>query len=156
MTTLAGSVTLIGTSSNLLIAGIAVAAGVGMNMLSFAAVALPVALVGFAVIYLTAPRMLRGKPTTDEPTQNWRVEIPISAAALAQGRTAAQSGLVTNREFTIEEIRARGPHHRRDRTDRCRGPLSFHGDRSGDHGVVEEPAVRHRAAASVRGLRRVR
>ncbi len=108
VTTLAGSVTLIGTSSNLLIAGIAVSAGVGMNMLSFAAVALPVALVGFAVIYLTAPRMLRGKPTTDEPTQNWRVEIPISAAALAQGRTAAQLGLVTNREFTIEEILREG------------------------------------------------
>jgi Na+/H+ antiporter NhaD/arsenite permease-like protein len=40
ITTLAGSVTLIGTSSNLLIAGIAAPAGIDMTMLSFAPVAL--------------------------------------------------------------------------------------------------------------------
>ena len=50
ITTLAGSVTLIGTSSNLLIAGIAGTDGVEVSMLSFAPVALPVALVGWAVI----------------------------------------------------------------------------------------------------------
>ena len=54
ITTLAGSVTLIGTSSNLLIAGIAGTDGVEVSMLSFAPVALPVALVGWAVIYVTA------------------------------------------------------------------------------------------------------
>ena len=43
--TLAGSVTLIGSSSNLLIAGIAHEKGVDMGMLSFAAVCLPAALV---------------------------------------------------------------------------------------------------------------
>ena len=47
-TTLAGSVTLIGTSSNLIIAGLAAPLGVEMTMLSFAPVALPVALVGWA------------------------------------------------------------------------------------------------------------
>ena len=46
VTTLVGSVTLIGTSSNLVIAGIASQRGVEMSMLSFAPVALPVALVG--------------------------------------------------------------------------------------------------------------
>src|SRR5262245_10465525 len=49
VTTLAGSVTLIGTSSNLVIAGIAGERGVDMAMFSFAAVALPVALVGAVV-----------------------------------------------------------------------------------------------------------
>jgi Na+/H+ antiporter NhaD/arsenite permease-like protein len=51
VTTLAGSVTLIGTSSNLVIAGLAGQRGVDMGMLSFAAVALPVALVGAVVVY---------------------------------------------------------------------------------------------------------
>src|SRR5262249_11820677 len=56
VTTLAGSVTLIGTSSNLVIAGIAGERGVDMSMLSFAAVALPGALVGSRVLYPVAPR----------------------------------------------------------------------------------------------------
>src|SRR5262249_25698696 len=56
VTTLAGSVTLIGTSSNLVIAGIAGRHGVDMGMLSFAAVALPGALVGSRVLYPVAPR----------------------------------------------------------------------------------------------------
>ena len=61
VTTLAGLVTLIGSSSNLLIAGIAHEQGVNMGMLSFAAVCLPAALVGAVVIYLWTPRALRGE-----------------------------------------------------------------------------------------------
>ena len=64
MTTLAGSITVIGTSSNLLIAGIAGDNNVTMTMLSFAPVALPVALVGALVIYLTAPICLRAVRST--------------------------------------------------------------------------------------------
>src|SRR5499427_3663303 len=77
LTTLAGSVTLIGTSSNLVIAGIASQAGVQMSMLSFAPVALPVALVGWLVVYLAAPRMLRGESGAETTLKEWRVEIPI-------------------------------------------------------------------------------
>src|SRR5262245_32055993 len=61
VTTLAGSVTLIGTSSNLVIAGLAGQRGVDMGMLSFAAVALPVAVIGALVVYVTAPRLLEGE-----------------------------------------------------------------------------------------------
>jgi len=61
VTTLAGSVTMIGTSSNLLIAGIAAPAGIDMRMLSYAPVALPVAVIGAVVVYLTAPLMLSGQ-----------------------------------------------------------------------------------------------
>jgi Na+/H+ antiporter NhaD/arsenite permease-like protein len=60
-TTLAGSVTLIGTSSNLLIAGIASDAHVRVSMLSFAPVALPVCLVGWVLLRLASPRMLSGE-----------------------------------------------------------------------------------------------
>jgi Na+/H+ antiporter NhaD/arsenite permease-like protein len=86
VTTLAGSVTLIGTSSNLVIAGIAGQAGVQMGMLSFAPVALPVALVGWLVIYLAAPLMLRGESSAETALMEWRVEIPITPSALARNR----------------------------------------------------------------------
>ena len=46
-TTLAGSATLIGTSSNLLIAGLAAPQGVELTMFSFVPIAVPVALVGW-------------------------------------------------------------------------------------------------------------
>src|SRR5215470_7554063 len=86
VTTLAGSVTLIGTSSNLVIAGIASQAGVQMGMLSFAAVALPVALVGWLVTYLAAPRALRGPVAAPARSKDWRVEIPVTAPARAENR----------------------------------------------------------------------
>ena len=73
LTTLTGSITLIGTSSNLLIAGIAKDSGVSMTMLSFAPVALPVALVGIALLYFAGPRMLRG---TDVRTAKPRERSP--------------------------------------------------------------------------------
>ncbi len=60
-TTLAGSATLIGTSSNLLIAGIADTYGVELSMFSFVPVAVPVALAGWAVLLLTAPLLSRGE-----------------------------------------------------------------------------------------------
>ena len=113
VTTLAGSVTLIGTSSNLLIAGIATSAGVHVQMLSFAAVALPVALVGWLVIYVTGPRILRGSATPlEEVAKSWRVEIPISSRALADGRRASALGLTrTTRTqvFDLVDIRRRAP-----------------------------------------------
>ncbi len=104
ITTLAGSVTLIGTSSNLLIAGIAAESDVEVGMLSFAAVALPVAIVGAIVIYLTAPWLLRGEPTDTTARMRWRVEIPVSSRANAQGRTAADLGVATTQQFELQSV----------------------------------------------------
>ena len=109
VTTLAGSVTLIGTSSNLLIAGIASTAGLHVEMFSFAAVALPVALGGWLVIYLTAPLILRGSATPPaSPELSWRVEIPVSGGALAQGRLAANLGLAKTQVFELAGLRRAG------------------------------------------------
>lgn len=104
ITTLAGSVTLIGTSSNLLIAGIAGTDGVEVMMLSFAPVALPVALVGWAVIYLTAPRALGGATTTDKPPKLWRVEIPVAARANALRRRAGDLGVARTQDYRLVGI----------------------------------------------------
>ena len=95
-TTLAGSATLIGTSSNLLIAGIAKTYGVNLSMFSFVPVAVPVALAGWAVLLLTAPLLQRGEtgtcpgerrsrcPTSptasDAPPANWESRAPRSSS----------------------------------------------------------------------------
>ena len=104
ITTVAGSVTLIGTSSNLLIAGIAASAGITMSMFSFAPVALPVALVGWLIIYLTAPHLLRGSAVEESASQDWRVEIPLSARALIGGHHAASLGVARTQQFEMSGI----------------------------------------------------
>ena len=103
-TTLAGSATLIGTSSNLLIAALAAPAGVELSMFSFVPVAVPVALVGWVVLLLTAPRMLRGTSEIAARDLSWQAEIPISARAIAVGRTAAEFGIHTTPEFALQEV----------------------------------------------------
>ncbi len=108
ITTLAGSVTLIGTSSNLLIAGIAATSNVTVTMLSFAPVALPVAVVGTIVIYLTAPLLLRGEPVSTSTRRRWRVEIPVSSRANAQGRAAADIGVATTQQYRLEAVERLG------------------------------------------------
>ena len=108
LTTFTGSITLIGTSSNLLIAGIAGGSGVSMGMLSFAPVALPVALVGILVIYLVAPRMLRGGQQVETDPLEWRMEIPIGERAVARGRTADQLGLALARDYRLAAVKRDG------------------------------------------------
>ncbi len=107
-TTLAGSATLIGTSSNLLIAGLAEPAGVELKMFSFVPIAVPVALVGWVVLMITAPLMLRGEPVTTERELRWRAEIPISAHANVIGRNAAELGIDTTTDFELLEIQRWG------------------------------------------------
>jgi di/tricarboxylate transporter len=103
-TTLAGTLTLIGTSSNLLIAGIASEAGVQMRMLSFAPMTLPVMLVGWLVIYVIAPRLLRGETTRDESVRDWRVEIPVVGRALVERRTAESLGVRRTQEYELVAV----------------------------------------------------
>jgi di/tricarboxylate transporter len=107
-TTLAGSATLIGTSSNLLIAGIAKTYGVNLSMFSFVPVAVPVALAGWAVLLLTAPLLVRERPQAPEIDLNWRAEIPLSATANSIGRTAGELGIEHTPEFNLVQIRRVG------------------------------------------------
>jgi len=104
---LVGSVTLIGTSSNLLIAGIA-GDGVHVRMLSFAPVALPVCLVGWLLLLLAAPLLLHGEAGVEQVQRPWRVEIPIASRAIAIGRRAADIGIERTRDYVLQEIVRRG------------------------------------------------
>jgi len=107
-TTLAGSATLIGTSSNLIIAGLANPHGVKMSMFSFVPIAVPVALAGWLVLYVTAPLVLRGQPDTDEREMSWCAEIPVASRANAIGRTAAQLGVRAASDFELVDIQRWG------------------------------------------------
>lgn len=100
-TTLAGSVTLIGTSSNLLIAGIASSAGIGIGLFSFAPIALPVCLIGWLVLMFTAPRMFKAGDAAEPATKRWRAEIKVADGANAIGRTAATLGIESTQEFQL-------------------------------------------------------
>ncbi|MDL9980036.1 SLC13 family permease [Microbacterium candidum] len=104
ITTLTGTITLIGTSSNLLIAGIAGERGVSMTMLSFAPIALPAAVVGAAVVITFGPRMLRADQAPSAPRLDWRVEVAVGDRALVIGRSASQVGLDSARDYKLLAI----------------------------------------------------
>ena len=107
-TTLAGSATLIGTSSNLLIAGIAKTYGVNLSMFSFVPVAVPVALAGWAVLLLTAPLLQRGQTEAAAHPLTWRAEIPLSDVANSIGRTAGALGIERTPEFELVKVKRIG------------------------------------------------
>ncbi|MGV0993006.1 MAG: SLC13 family permease [Mycobacterium sp.] len=103
-TTLAGSVTLIGAGSNLLIAGIAEAADIHLSMFSFVPIALPVALAGWAVLLLTAPRLQRRQSAAQTKELTWRAEFTLSKGADGIGRTPSDLGIETTPEFELAEV----------------------------------------------------
>jgi hypothetical protein len=67
-----------------------------------------VTLIGWVIIYLTAPRMLRGEVGADASDTDSRVEIPVVAAALVEHRQASQVGLAETQEYRLLEIRRWG------------------------------------------------
>lgn len=107
-TTLAGSVTLIGAGSNLLIAGIAETADVHLSMFSFVPIALPVALAGWVVLLLTAPRLQRSQAAAATGPLTWRAEITVAQGANSIGRIPADLGIANTPEFELVEIRRWG------------------------------------------------
>ncbi|MBK6763809.1 MAG: anion permease [Micrococcales bacterium] len=104
ITTLAGSTTLIGTSSNLLIAGIAGDYGVDVGMFSFAAVAVPVALVGWVWLLIASPRAFSGRQEAVETEREWRVELPVAQRAIGVGRRAAELGVASTQQYALVSI----------------------------------------------------
>lgn len=139
VTTLVGSVTLIGTSSNLIIAGIAAPHGVEMTMLSFAPVALPVALVGALIIYYTAPRLLSGTLAVETPAREWRVEIPVAGQALIHGRRASMLGVARTQEYELTGIQRWGHEVNPDTTIESEDTLSFAATEAGVAALWRSP-----------------
>ena len=77
-------------------------------MFSFVPIAVPVAVVGWLVLLITAPLMLRGRLRERERELSWHVEIPVSSRANAIGRTAAELGSDATPDFELLEIQRWG------------------------------------------------
>jgi di/tricarboxylate transporter len=109
VTTIFGTITLIGASSNLLIAGIAKSFGIDVNMFSFAPVGLPVAVVVSVMIYFLAPHLL-GADVDEraDVAKEWRTELRVGPHALAIGKTAEAIGVASTQEFEFVGIARAG------------------------------------------------
>ncbi|WP_341267606.1 SLC13 family permease [Gordonia malaquae] len=139
LTTLTGSITLIGTSSNLLIAGIAGESDVEMGMVSFGIVALPVAIVGIIVIAVTAPRMLAGNRDGEPAGLDWRVEIPVGERAVVLGRTADSVGMATARDYVLDYVKRDGEYLAPDTTIESGDILIYHATEAGIPAIWSSP-----------------
>ncbi len=115
---LGGTITLIGTSVNLIIAGIvaeAAAAGqiLGPKQISLFDpmwVALPAALAGLAYMIFIAPRLLRDRSATQTGSEKrtYRSEFRVADASQLQGKTLDQVGLSNPVGCRLESIRRNG------------------------------------------------
>jgi hypothetical protein len=71
-------------------------------------VALPVAIVGAVVVYVTGSRALQGPVETRPRSKDWRVEIPVTPSARAENRHAAALGIATTQEYELVGIQRWG------------------------------------------------
>jgi di/tricarboxylate transporter len=142
-TTLAGSATLIGTSSNLLIAGLAASSGVDVSMFSFAPVAVPVAVIGWLVVLVAAPLTLRGRTDGNEPKLSWRTEIPVSGGANVIGRAAAEVGVSATPDFELLEIQRWGAPVGSDVVIEDGDVLVYRASEAGVHMLWQSPRFAH-------------
>ena len=138
-TTLAGSVTLIGTSSNLLIAGIAAGSGVSVSMLSFAPVALPVCLAGWLLLLLYGPRALRGSAAVEAAAMPWRVEVKVAHRAIAVGHRSAAMGIERTSEFALDSVERGGEPLPSDTVIAARDVLVFSASEAGVRALWGSP-----------------
>jgi di/tricarboxylate transporter len=95
---LGGSTTLIGTSTNLIVAGLVFSTyGVDLSVFFPTLVGLPAAIVGLALMLLLADRLLRKGPSdqeaTEAPKSRYRAEFVVAGGSPLVGRTLARAGL---------------------------------------------------------------
>jgi di/tricarboxylate transporter len=97
-TILGGMVTLIGTSTNLVVSGLLEEMGdAPLGMLEMTRVALPIAIVGVALLIVLAPRLLperRGLYASFEhKLREFSVEMEVRRGGAVEGRTVEEAGL---------------------------------------------------------------
>lgn len=97
-TMLGGMVTLVGTSTNLVVSGLLEESGErGFGIFEFSWIGLPVALVGVALLAVTAPMVLPDRKSIrrqfEDDLREFSVEMDVEPGGAADGRTVAEVGL---------------------------------------------------------------
>ena len=115
---LGGTITLIGTSVNLIVAGlVAEAAAAGqilgpkqINLFDPMWVALPAALAGLVYMIFVAPRLLpdRSAARAGSDKRTYRSEFRVADASSLQGKTLEEVGLANPVGCTLESVRRNG------------------------------------------------
>ncbi|WKT59692.1 SLC13 family permease [Microbulbifer thermotolerans] len=101
---LGGTLTLIGTSTNLIVNSFVVDRGVpGLDFFAFLPVGVAAALVGLLVLLL-CNRLLPAGPVTDEPVTEYLLEAEVVGDAPLDGKTVEQNGLRRLETLYLVEI----------------------------------------------------
>lgn len=107
---LGGSCTLLGTSTNLVVAGIVRDRGLPpISMFELAWVGLPLAAIGAVYVavlgkYLLPARDSRSPGHAEDGRRDYLIEVTVGPASLAVGRTPAQVGLKSSNGIRVREI----------------------------------------------------
>ncbi|HEX7080913.1 MAG TPA: SLC13 family permease [Gammaproteobacteria bacterium] len=104
---LGGMATTIGTSTNLLVVGIAADSGLPeLGMFDFTLPAVLVGSIGMAYLWLIAPRLLpaRKPPLADTSPRVFNATLHITEDSAARGRTFAECLAMTNNEMRVDRI----------------------------------------------------
>ncbi len=111
-TILGGMCTLIGTSTNLVVHGMMLDAGLeGLSMFELAKVGVPVALLGLLYLYLFGPRRLPGldeEVDAADPAEGYRVEALLGSRFPGIGQRPAEFDFKSHYGAQIVEIRRSG------------------------------------------------
>jgi di/tricarboxylate transporter len=108
--TLGGTLTLIGTSSNLISASIAGDAGIDIGMLTFLPVALPAVALGIVLLWLVGPRMLSRGDRTVDTDRNWRVRLVVPRGSALAGHAAERFNLARTPQVELLAVTRSGEH----------------------------------------------
>ncbi|GGR53490.1 SLC13 family permease [Deinococcus seoulensis] len=104
---LGGTVTVIGTSTNLVVSGALASSGQrALGFFELAWVGLPVALVGLAYLFFVAPRLLPARDAQlEESLRAYLADLTIVAGSPLTGQTLRETGLGRDHGLTVVAVR---------------------------------------------------
>jgi di/tricarboxylate transporter len=108
--TLGGTLTLIGTSSNLISASIAGEAGIDIGMLTFLPVALPAVALGIILLWLVGPRLLSRGDRMEDTERDWRVRLVVPRGSALAGHAAERFNLARTPQVELLAVTRSGQH----------------------------------------------
>lgn len=122
---LASSVTLIGTSTNIVVSGLMRQNGLDpLRMFELTPVGIPIAILGILYMYFFSPRLVPVRSATNEITaqydlQPYLTEVVILPNSPLAGRTLSESGLGRDLDLTVLRVLRNGRYFSAPQADLC-------------------------------------